>query len=200
MGLGTASRRRIKGYSLGMRQRLGIAAALLGDPKVLMFDEPMNGLDLEGVLWIRKLLRQFAGEGRSVLVSRHLMSEMQQTADRLVIIGQGKVIADATTEEILDGLGNRRVRVGTSRAGELLSHLLDHGLGARRTAEQDLEVDGATEWEVGALAHRIHAPLHHLSEHRHSLEDAYLALTAHSVEYHGQVQTSGPRAKAEVTA
>ena len=200
VGLGSAAKRRIKGYSLGMRQRLGIAAALLGDPKVLLFDEPMNGLDLDGVLWIRKLFRQLADEGRSLLVSSHLMTEMQQTADRLVVIGQGKVIADATTDEILDGLGNRRVSVGTPRAEELLGHLLGHGLSARKVAEHDLEVDEATEREVGALAHDINVPLHHLSEHRHSLEEAYLALTAGTVEYHGSTHDGGPRESTKVTA
>jgi ABC-2 type transport system ATP-binding protein len=104
VGLESAARRRIKGYSLGMRQRLGIAAALLGDPRVLLFDEPINGLDLDGVRWIRDLLRRLADEGRTVLVSSHLMSEVQQTADRLVVIGQGRLLADATTDEILDGL------------------------------------------------------------------------------------------------
>src|SRR5688572_25768129 len=115
-GLGSAARRRIKGYSLGMRQRLGIASALLGDPRVLLVDEPINGLDLDGVRWIRGLLRRLADEGRTVLVSSHLMSEMEQTADRLVVIGRGRLIADATTAEILRGLGNRQVRVRTARA------------------------------------------------------------------------------------
>ena len=114
VGLAGAARRRIKGYSLGMRQRLGIAAALLGDPRVVLFDEPINGLDLDGVRWIRELLRRLADEGRTVLVSSHLMSEMQQTADRLVVIGRGRLIADATTAEILTGLGGRQVRVRTT--------------------------------------------------------------------------------------
>src|ERR687894_1913325 len=115
VGLGPAARRRIKGYSLGMLQRLGIAAALLADPRVLLFDEPINGLDLDGVRWIRDLLRRLADDGRTVLVSSHLMSEMQQTADRLVVIGRGRLIADATTKELLAGLGHRQVRVRTTQ-------------------------------------------------------------------------------------
>lgn len=128
VGLGGAARRRIKGYSLGMRQRLGIAAALLADPRVLLFDEPINGLDLDGVRWIRGLLRQLADEGRTVLVSSHLMSEMQQTADRLIVIGRGRLIADATTEDILGGLGHRQVRVRSSQPGLLFTQLQEHGL------------------------------------------------------------------------
>jgi hypothetical protein len=113
VGLGAAAGRRVKGYSLGMRQRLGVAAALLGDPQVLLFDEPVNGLDLDGVRWIRALLRGFADEGRTVLVSSHLMSEMQLIADRVVIIGRGRLIADAGIREVLGGLGGQRVRVRT---------------------------------------------------------------------------------------
>ena len=126
VGLGSAARRRIKGYSLGMHQRLGIAAALLADPRVLLFDEPINGLDLDGVRWIRTLLRQLADDGRTVLVSSHLMSEMQQTADRLVVIGRGRLIADATTEEIMRGLGHLQVRVRTSHSEVLGTLLKDH--------------------------------------------------------------------------
>ena len=186
VGLGSAARRRVKGYSLGMRQRLGIAAALLGGPRVLLFDEPINGLDLDGVLWIRGLFRQLADEGRTVLVSSHLMSEMQQTADRLIIVGQGRLIGDATTEEILSGLGHLQVRVRTSEPDSFLTHLLERGFAVQRLDQHELEIEDSTAEEVGDLAHTFNIPIHHLTEVRHSLEDAYLELTSSSVEYHGQ--------------
>ncbi|XVS66537.1 ABC transporter ATP-binding protein [Actinosynnema sp. CA-299493] len=186
VGLGRAARRRIKGYSLGMRQRLGIATALIGDPGVLMFDEPINGLDLDGVRWIRGLLRQLADEGRTVLISSHLLGEMEQIADRLVVIGRGRLIADATTEEILNGLGHVRVRVLSPEPDRLLAELREHGFDARRVDARELLVDGGTAEEVGGLAHSLDVPLHHLSEVRQSLEDAYLELTDSSVEYHGR--------------
>ncbi|MFC0626372.1 ABC transporter ATP-binding protein [Kribbella deserti] len=185
VGLGSAARRRIKGYSLGMRQRLGIAAALLGDPRVLLFDEPINGLDLDGVRWIRELLRRLADEGRTVLVSSHLMSEMQQTADRLVVIGRGRLIADATTADILRGLGRREVRVRSSQPDLLLSRLREHGLVVERVEPQELRIEGSTAAEVGDLAYALGVALHHLSDVEQSLEQAFIELTSDSVEYHG---------------
>jgi ABC-2 type transport system ATP-binding protein len=192
VGLGTASRRRIRGYSLGMRQRLGIAAALLADPRVLLFDEPVNGLDLDGVRWIRSLLRRLADEGRTVLVSSHLLSEMQQTADRLVVVGRGRLIADATTEEILRGLGHRQVRVRTPQPEALLARLADRGRTARRVGAHELAVEGGAVEEVGELANAAAIPLHHLSEVRQSLEDAYLELTGSSVEFAGDPAGRAP--------
>ena len=186
VGLGSASRRRIKGYSLGMRQRLGIAAALLGDPRVLLFDEPINGLDLDGVRWIRGLLRSLADEGRTVLVSSHLMSEMEQTADRLIVIGRARLIADATTEGILRGLGSRQVRVRTSQPDQLLARLQEQGFAAQRLDGHELTVDDGTAEDVGELANSFSIPLHHLSEVQQSLEHAYLELTGASVEFHGR--------------
>ncbi|MCZ2859198.1 ABC transporter ATP-binding protein [Blastococcus sp. VKM Ac-2987] len=185
VGLGSAARRRIKGYSLGMRQRLGIAAAMLGDPRVLLFDEPVNGLDLDGVRWIRALLRRLADEGRTVLVSSHLLSEMQQTADRLVVIGRGRLIADATTAEILRGLGHRQVQVRTAHADALLARLRERGLSVRRLDDQELLVEDGTADDVGEIAAASAIPLRHLSEVAQSLENAYLALTGDSVEYQG---------------
>ncbi|MGW1344325.1 ABC transporter ATP-binding protein [Kribbella sp. NPDC002412] len=184
VGLGSAARRRIKGYSLGMRQRLGIAAALLGDPQVLLFDEPVNGLDLDGVRWIRALLRGFADEGRTVLVSSHLMSEMQLIADRIVIIGRGRLIAEAPVDEILRGLGGQRVRVRTPRIDVLQGALADRAA-VERTAADELEVTGLTAKELGDLAYSLGLPVHHLAELEQSLEHAYLALTEESVDYHG---------------
>jgi len=185
VGLGSAARRRIRTYSLGMRQRLGIAAALLGDPGVVMFDEPINGLDVDGVLWIRSLLRQLADEGRTVLVSSHLMSEMQQTADRLVVIGRGRLIADTTTGDLIRGLGHRQVRVRTSHPDAFLAALERHGLTAARRDSNELHIEDSTAADVGDLAHAARIPLHHLSELEQSLEDAYLGLTGASVDYRG---------------
>lgn len=184
VGLGSAARRRIKGYSLGMRQRLGIAAALLGDPEVLLFDEPVNGLDLDGVRWIRALLRGFADEGRTVLVSSHLMSEMQLIADRIVIIGRGRLIAEAPVDEILRGLGGQRVRIRTPQIDVLQEALADRAA-VERTAGDELEVTGLTAKELGDLAYSLGLPVHHLAELEQSLEHAYLALTEESVDYHG---------------
>ena len=190
VGLGSAARRPIKGYSLGMRQRLGIAAALLGDPRVVLFDEPINGLDLDGVRWIRQLLRRLADEGRTVLVSSHLMSEMQQTADRLVVIGRGRLIADATTKELLAGLGHRQVRVRTTEPGLLVSRLQQEGRPARRVDDHELLVEDSTAVQVGDLAHSWGIPLHHLSDLEQSLEQAFLELTSDSVEFHGAQDTT----------
>ena len=193
VGLGAAAGRRIKGYSLGMRQRLGIAAALLGDPPVLLFDEPVNGLDLDGVRWVRSLLRGFADEGRTVLVSSHLMSELQLIADRVVIIGRGRLIRDTGIDEVLRGLGGRRVRVRSPRADDLHRALTARGAGAvagavavERTAPGELEVTGPAADEIGDLAHSLGLPVHHLAEVEQSLEHAYLSLTEDSVDYHGR--------------
>lgn len=186
VGLEGAARRRIKGYSLGMRQRLGIAAALLGDPRVLLFDEPINGLDLDGVRWIRDLLRRLADDGRTVLVSSHLMSEMQQTADRLVVIGRGRLIADATTAEILSGLGRRQVRVRSSQSVQLLRQLQERGFTVEQVNGQELQVDDSTAEQVGELAHHFHIPLHHLSDVEQSLEQVFIELTGDSVEFQGR--------------
>ena len=179
VGLEGAAGRRIKGYSLGMRQRLGIAAALLGDPPVLLFDEPVNGLDLDGVRWIRALLRGFADEGRTVLVSSHLMSEMQ-------------LIADTDMDGLLAGLDGQRVRVRSPRADDLRAALEAlPALASRATVDShggdELDVRGLPASEVGDLAHAHGIPLHLLSEVEQSLEDAYLSLTEGSVEHHGHV-------------
>ena len=196
VGLGAAARRLVKGYSLGMRQRLGIGAALLGDPGVLIFDEPVNGLDLDGVRWIRDLLRQLAAEGRTVLVSSHLLSEMEQTADRLVVIGRGRLIADATTAELLRGLGKHRVRVRSSQPDLLLAGLREQGFPAARVGPDEVQVEDRTAEEVGELVHGLGLPVHQLSAVPHSLEDAYLELTDASVEYRGsepQPEPTSPR-------
>lgn len=185
VGLEQVARRRIKGYSLGMRQRLGIAAALLGDPDVLLFDEPVNGLDLDGVRWIRALLRGFADEGRTVLVSSHLMSEMQLVADRVVVIGRGRLVADVTVAEMLRGLGGPTVRVRTPEPEPLTDALAGRAIDVRRTGPEEIEVEGIGAAEVGDTARELGLALHHLSDVERSLEHAYLELTAGDVEYHG---------------
>ena len=184
VGLGSAARRRIKGYSLGMRQRLGIAAAVLGDPATLVFDEPVNGLDLDGVRWIRELLRGFADEGRTVLVSSHLMSEMQMVADRVVVIGRGRLILDASVEGMLAQLGGRRVVIRTTEPARLAA-CLPTGATATVAGPDRLEVVGVSAQTLGELAFSQSIPVHSLAEVEQSLEDAYLALTADSVDYHG---------------
>src|SRR5436190_466043 len=144
VGLTDVARKRTKGFSLGMSQRLGIAVTLLGDPKVLMFDEPVNGLDPEGVLWIRNLLRSLAAEGRTVFISSHLMSEMALTADRLIIIGRGRLIADTTIDDLLEGASGNHLRVRSPQAGELARLLAAQGADVVRQGDDTLRITGAT--------------------------------------------------------
>lgn len=184
VGLEAAAGRRIKGYSLGMRQRLGIAAALLGDPSVLVFDEPFNGMDLDGVRWLRSHLREWAQEGRTVLISSHLMSEIQTVADRVVVIGRGQLVADVTVDEMIRGLGGSRVRVRTP-AAEVLAGALAGKAVLTRVGPAELEVTGLTCAEVGERAGALGIALHHLSEIEQSLEEAYLSLTTDEVEFRG---------------
>jgi ABC-2 type transport system ATP-binding protein len=194
VGLGAAARRRIKGYSLGMRQRLGIAAALLGNPAVLLFDEPVNGLDLDGVRWIRALLRRLADEGRTVLVSSHLMSEMQLIADKVIIIGRGRLIADSAIEEFLGSLGSQRVRVRTAAPDDLIRGVSPRAASVVRSGPDEVVVEGLSSAEIGTLAHELGVPVHHLAEIQQSLEQAYLRLTEDGVDYHGSTE---PAAAAE---
>ncbi|NEK87644.1 ATP-binding cassette domain-containing protein [Blastococcus saxobsidens] len=184
VGLGPAARRRVKGYSLGMRQRLGIATALIGDPAVLLFDEPMNGLDLDGVRWIRRLVRGLADEGRTVLLSSHLMSEMEQTADHLVIIGRGRLIADASFQEVMRGQGSgRKVRVRTPSTDQLAGALLRRGAVVHPSGDGELLVEGVTAEVVGDVALEEAVAVHRLAEEHSSLEQIYLDLTGDSVQY-----------------
>jgi ABC-2 type transport system ATP-binding protein len=175
-GMTEAARRRTGSYSLGMRQRLGIAGALLGDPEVLILDEPVNGLDPDGVRWIRTLLRSLAAEGRTVFVSSHLMSEMQQTADRLVVIGRGRLIADEQIDSLLAG-------TGTVVRGPDLRPLAEAYDGSRWTGDAELTVPGIPPDQVGATAHRLGLLLHGLAATETTLEESYMALTADSLEY-----------------
>jgi len=184
VGLETVARRRAGGFSLGMGQRLGIAGALLGDPGVLMFDEPVNGLDPEGIVWVRKLMRALAAEGRTVLVSSHLMSEMALTADHLIVIGRGRMIRDTSVTDFLDSSSQQSVRVRSPQAG-LLAERLRAG-GAVVTADVDgaLEVTGMDGEAIGDLAAAGGLALHELTPQRASLEEAFMELTRDSVEYH----------------
>ncbi|MFD0057260.1 ABC transporter ATP-binding protein [Streptomyces sp. NPDC127168] len=186
VGLTEVAKKRIGSFSLGMGQRLGIAAALLGDPEVLLFDEPVNGLDPDGVRWVRELMRSLADEGRTILVSSHLMSEMQETADHLLVIGRGKIIADAPIEEVIAGSSLTAVRVRTPRPDVLRRELLEFGLRVEPDAGSEpgeLLVVGGTLEEIGDLAFHRRVPIHELSMRRASLEQAYMELTAASVEY-----------------
>ncbi|MEU2547300.1 ATP-binding cassette domain-containing protein [Streptomyces roseolus] len=184
-GLTPAARRRIRGYSLGMRQRLGIAAALLGDPGVLMLDEPANGLDPEGIVWIRELLRRLAGEGRAVLVSSHLMNETATFADHLVVLGRGRLLADVPMREFIDAHSHPRVRVRTGDPIRLRATLLARGWTVGETADRDgrWTVEGASAEEIGAVTAREGIPVFELADERASLEQAYLALTSDAAEF-----------------
>ncbi len=183
VGLQSVAKRRIKGFSLGMSQRLGIAAAMLGDPQVLLFDEPVNGLDPEGIQWIRNFLKTLAGEGRTVLVSSHLMSEMSLTAERLVVIGRGRLIADMSTEEFIASSSGNAVRVKSPKQ-DALAELLRHQDLQLREVGGYVEVRGASCADVGDLAANNGITIHELFQAKASLEEAFMELTRDSVEYH----------------
>jgi len=187
VGLTEVTRKRSKGFSLGMSQRLGIAATMLGDPKVLMFDEPVNGLDPEGILWIRNLMKALAGEGRTVFVSSHLMSEMENTADHLIVIGKGKLIADCTMAEFIARSSGAAVRVRTPSPDQLVLAIAAKGGEATADSDGTLLVRGMTADVVGDVAFEAGIRLHELSMLRASLEEAFMELTADSVEYHAGV-------------
>jgi ABC-2 type transport system ATP-binding protein len=180
---GAAARRRVGGYSLGMKQRLGIATALLGDPPVLLFDEPLNGLDPEGVLWVRGLFRRLAAEGRTVLVSSHLMSEMENTADQLIVIGKGQLIAAESLTDFAARGTAPTVTVRTPDAGALATVLASEGAVAVAHDEETLKVTGVGAGRVGELAHEHGFLLRELTTEHASLEAAFMELTADSVEY-----------------
>ncbi len=184
VGLAAVAGMRAGALSLGMSQRLGIAAALLGDPPVLLFDEPVNGLDPEGIHWIRTLMRTLAGEGRTVFVSSHLLSEMANTADRLVVIGTGRLIASTTVSEFVGGSGAATVRVRSPQLERLREMLAASGL-ACEAAQDALTVHGASTEAVGELAARHSIVLHELSTVRMSLEQAYLSSTDEATQYRG---------------
>ncbi|WP_448318175.1 ATP-binding cassette domain-containing protein [Streptomyces sp. CO7] len=195
VGLTAVARKKSKGFSMGMGQRLGIAAALLGDPRILMFDEPVNGLDPEGIHWIRTLMQRLASEGRTVFVSSHLMSEMALTAEHLVVIGQGRLLADLSMADFIERNSRSYVRVRTPERERFLDVLRSAGLTAMETGGT-LELDGVASEQVGELAARHGLVLHELSPQQASLEEAFMRLTAESVEYHAHSDTpaAGERA------
>ena len=182
-GLETVAKRKAGGYSLGMRQRLGIAAALLGDPPVLMMDEPFNGMDPEGIVWMRGFLRSLAASGRAVLVSSHLMSELQDTADHLVVVGRGKVIADTTVASLLAAASGDRVTLRTSARPQAAAVLENAGATVAASGQDVLTVSGLAAERVVALLSERAVPFSEVSAHRATLEQAYLDLTRQAVEF-----------------
>ena len=187
VGLNGVAKKRSKGFSLGRGQRLGIAAALLGDPKVLMFDEPVNGLDPEGILWIRNLMKALAAEGRTVFVSSHLMSEMEATADHLIVIGRGKLVADCTVQQFIDNNSELSIRIKTPELDKLTAVLSDKGGSVQADGEEALLVTKLGMSTIGDLAFDNQIRIHELSPIQASLEQAFMELTKDSVEYHAAV-------------
>ena len=183
VGLSDVARKRAGTYSLGMSQRLGIAGALLGDPKVLLFDEPVNGLDPEGIVWIRTFMQRLAAEGRTVLVSSHLLSEMAITAEHLVVIGRGRLISDTSTQHFVESASESTVRVRGPRLDSLRQAMA--GLSVREDGPDALLVSGSSTEEVGERAAAGGLVLHELSSQRGSLEQAFIQLTSDDVQYHG---------------
>ncbi len=186
VGLSGVANQRAGKYSLGMGQRLGIAAALLGDPQILLFDEPINGLDPDGIRWVRNLLKGLAREGRTVFVSSHLMSEMALTADEVVIIGKGRLISQVRIEDLLAQSSQRSVRVRSPQLDALKSELEAHGATTSIEEDGSLSVRGLDQFAVGDLAARLSLTLHELSPQSASLEEAFMELTEDSIEYHGE--------------
>jgi ABC-2 type transport system ATP-binding protein len=185
-GLTSAARRKAGGFSLGMRQRLGIAAAMLGDPPVLMFDEPFNGMDPEGIIWMRGYLRSLAAEGRAVLVSSHLMSELQDSADHLVVAGRGKVIADTSVAELIAAASGDRVTLRTGSRSEAMTVLAHAGATVAATGSDTLTVSGLAAEQVVARLSEAGVGFSEISAHRATLEEAYMELTRDAVEFRAQ--------------
>jgi ABC-2 type transport system ATP-binding protein len=183
VGLAEVARKRAGTFSLGMRQRLGIASALLADPRVVMLDEPINGLDPEGILWVRNLLKGLAAEGRTVFVSSHLMSEMALTADHLIVIGKGELIADVGVQELVRGASSRAVRVRSPEAARLGEAVTGPEVRVRTLGTDLIEVYGTEAEEIGAAALALGIVLHELAPREASLEDAFMELTGESLEF-----------------
>jgi len=190
-GLESVARRRVGGFSLGMGQRLGIAAALLGDPETLILDEPVNGLDPEGVIWVRTLARHLAQQGRTIFLSSHLMSEMAQTADHIIVLGRGRVIADAPVGDIVARSAGGSVTVRTPDADKLSAAVTSEGGSVTLASDGSLLITGLGAPRVGEIAARDRVVLHELSLAAGTLEEAYLALTQDEVEYHAGAQDAG---------
>ncbi|MFH8467070.1 ATP-binding cassette domain-containing protein [Streptomyces sp. NPDC017991] len=193
VGLQDVGRRKAGGFSLGMRQRLGIAAALLGDPPVVMLDEPFNGLDPEGFGWMRGFLASLAEQGRAVLVSSHLMSELQDSADHVVVVGRGKVVADMSVRELLASMSRGRVTLRTSALARAMTALARSGATVSSTSADTISVTGLPAEDVVSLLGRNGVPFSEISEHRASLEEAYMELTRDTVQYRGAVPEEAGR-------
>ena len=185
-GLQSVVRRKAGGFSLGMRQRLGIAAAMLGDPPVLMMDEPFNGMDPEGIVWMRGFLRSLAGQGRAVLVSSHLMSELQDTAGHLVVVGRGKVIADTSVQALLSAASRDRITVRTSARSEAMTVLAHAGATVAATGHDTLTISGLPAERVVSLLGESAVPFSEVTGHHASLEEAYMELTRDEVEFRAE--------------
>ncbi len=185
-GLQAAARRKAGGYSLGMRQRLGIAAALLGDPAVLIFDEPFNGMDPEGIVWMKGFLRSLAAQGRAVLVSSHLMSELQDTASHLVIVGRGQVIADTSVADLIVAASGNRITLTTTAPADAMTVLTGAGAEVSATGSGVLTVSSLSPERVVAALTSHAIPFSEVTTHRATLEQAYMELTSHSVEYRAE--------------
>ncbi|WP_030899964.1 ABC transporter ATP-binding protein [Streptomyces sp. NRRL F-5126] len=192
VGLTAVAKKKSKGFSLGMGQRLGIASALLGDPEILMFDEPVNGLDPEGIHWIRNLMKALAAEGRTIFVSSHLMSEMALTADHLIVIGQGRLLANTSMADFIHQNSRSYARLRSPQPEQLREVLRDAGYTVTEAGSGALEIDGAETERLGELAAEHRIVLHELSAQRASLEEAFMQMTAESVEYHAHTGGEEP--------
>jgi ABC-2 type transport system ATP-binding protein len=191
-GLGPVARKRVGGFSLGMGQRLGIAVALLGDPHTVILDEPVNGLDPEGVQWVRHLARDLAAEGRTVFLSSHLMSEMALTADHLIVIGRGRIIADAPIQSVIDSQSQVRVRVRADRPQDLLGRLAGEGVTSQDLEPGLVEITGVEARRIAEIALQERVLVSELTPLQLSLEDAYMQLTKGEVEYQSQSLSNTP--------
>ena len=200
VGLHDVARKRVGGFSLGMGQRLGIAAALLADPQTVILDEPSNGLDPEGIQWIRNLLKQLAVEGKTVFVSSHLMSEMALTAEHLIVVGRGRLIADVSVEEFLRRASKNVVRVRTPQADALRDEIVGPDVTVTVTDDGALEVTGLTAEQVGEAAQRRSLVLHELTVERASLEEAFMDVTRDEVQFHAIERDEPPRTADQVPA
>ena len=192
VGLTDVAGKRAGGFSLGMSQRLGIAAAMLGDPPVLMFDEPVNGLDPEGIRWIRTLMRALAAQGRTILVSSHLMSEMALTADHLIVIGKGRLIADSSVDDVIKASSGRAVLVRTPDAAALQARLENAGASVEARPDGAMMVQGLEAPSIGKLAAEGGVVLYELTPQEVSLEEAFMELTQDSVEFHAAAGAANP--------
>ena len=201
VGLQQVARKRVGGFSLGMGQRLGVASALLGNPQTVVLDEPVNGLDPEGVLWMRTMLKDLAADGHTVFVSSHLMSEMAQTATRLVVVGRGRLIADTTVDEFIAQASDRTVTVRTPESVRLRDLLLRPDVTITTAQPDVLQIDGLTAEHIGTIAWQHRVPIFELTVQKASLEEAFMTLTSDSVEYRStDITATAPTSMAAVAA